>query len=58
MLNRTFRGFTVASIILSMAACQGVDDGQEKSGPKQPNADIQAALSALPRAEVFFPFSS
>lgn len=52
MLNRTFRGFSVASIILSMAACQGVDDGQEKSGQKQPTTDIQAALAALPRAEV------
>ncbi len=51
MLTRTFRGFTVASIILSMAACQSVDDDQEKS-EKTPGLDIQAALSALPRAEV------
>jgi len=51
VLNRTFRGFTVASIILAMAACQGVDDGQEKSELKS-GLDIQASLSALPRAEV------
>jgi vibriolysin len=51
VLNRTFRGFTTASIILSMAACQGVDDGQDRPGVK-PGLDIQAALSALPRAEV------